>query len=220
MTIEFVEFPKMARLSREVVITEKLDGTNAAVLIAEYDARYGDAIADAMAAQSMVAQVGNLRLFAQSRSRFITPTDDNFGFAAWVRDNAAELVKLGPGRHFGEWWGSGIQRKYGLTEKRFSLFNVLRWAAHGTEPQTFPTGDPRVTRTQDVAPACCHIVPILFRGPFDTDHAEIALEMLRTKGSRAAPGFTNPEGIVVFHIAGNVGFKKTLGDDGNKGARK
>ena len=29
----------------------------------------------------------------------------------------------------------------------------------------------------------------------------------------------NPEGIVVFHIAGNVGFKKTLGSDGAKGEK-
>ena len=31
MSIEFVGFPKMARLSREIIITEKIDGTNAAV---------------------------------------------------------------------------------------------------------------------------------------------------------------------------------------------
>ena len=30
---EFIEFPKMARLSREVIVTEKLDGTNAQIFI-------------------------------------------------------------------------------------------------------------------------------------------------------------------------------------------
>ena len=29
-----------------------------------------------------------------------------------------------------------------------------------------------------------------------------------------------PEGIVVWHIAGNVGFKKTLGSDGHKRGEK
>jgi hypothetical protein len=80
----------------------------------------------------------------RSRSRWITPDDDNFGFAAWVEANRDELLTLGPGRHFGEWWGSGIQRGYGLPkgEKRFSLFNVSRW------------GESR--------PACCHVVPVLY----------------------------------------------------------
>lgn len=29
-------------------------------------------------------------------------------------------------------------------------------------------------------------------------------------GSVAAPGFANPEGVVIYHTAGNVLFKKTL----------
>ena len=52
-----------------------------------------------------------------------------FGFARWVETNRERLITLlGPGLHFGEWWGSGIQRGYGLTkgDKRFSLFNVER----------------------------------------------------------------------------------------------
>ena len=118
MNIPFVEFPKMPRLSREIIVTEKIDGTNAQVYI-------GD----------------DGTILAGSRTRWITPENDNFGFAAWVRDNTDELLKLGPGSHFGEWWGAGIQRRYGLNEKRFSLFNVARW------------GEER--------PACCSVVPVL-----------------------------------------------------------
>ena len=33
--LEFREFPKIARLSREVIISEKIDGTNAQILITE-----------------------------------------------------------------------------------------------------------------------------------------------------------------------------------------
>src|SRR5436305_1822690 len=101
--IEFNAFPKIARLNRECVITEKIDGTNASILIDE------DGV-----------------VMAGSRTRWITPENDNFGFAKWVEANKSELMKLGVGHHFGEWWGSGIQRGYGLTkgEKRFSLFNV------------------------------------------------------------------------------------------------
>ena len=190
ITAEFQGFPKLARLSREVIVTEKIDGTNAQVFISE-----------------------DGTLLAGSRTRWITPEDDNFGFAAWVQAHRDELLTLGPGRHFGEWWGKGIQRGYGLSERRFSLFNVQRWALHGSQPQTFPTADPRVTRTQDVLPPCCGLVPVLYRGLFDTSVVDGCLESLRLYGSIAAPGFTQPEGVVVFHVAGNVGFKKTAERD-------
>lgn len=189
-TPEFTAFPKMARLCRECIVTEKIDGTNAQVLITE-----------------------DGQIYAGSRTRWVTPENDNFGFAAWVRDHAEELLTLGPGRHFGEWWGQGIQRNYGLDEKRWSLFNVSRWCLHDQEPQRIPTADPRIVKRQDVLPPCCHLVPVMFRGIFDTLHVDHALMDLELYGSKAAPGFMKPEGIVVFHIAGNVGFKRTLEKD-------
>lgn len=168
--MDFLEFPKMPRLAREVVVTEKLDGTNACIGITE-----------------------DGRMFTGSRSRWITPQEDNYGFAAWAEKHKEELLELGDGRHFGEWWGAGIQRRYGLQEKRFSLFNVFRWA--------------------ETRPACCGVVPVLYMGVFDTAAIDGVLEALQTNGSVAAPGFMKPEGIVVFHVAGNVGFKKTLEKD-------
>jgi hypothetical protein len=190
--LEFCGFPKMARLSREIVITEKIDGTNAQILI-----------------------TGDGDVFAGSRTRWITPKDDNFGFAKWVEGNKQELLKLGQGRHFGEWWGSGIQRGYGLTkgERRFSLFNVSRWALYGTEPKKVLTADPRVEKYQDVLPEICSLVPELYRGDFDTHEVDRILEHLKLNGSYAAKGFMNPEGVIVFHTAGNVGFKKTIEND-------
>ena len=188
--MDFQEFPKMARLAREIIVSEKIDGTNAQVCIAD-----------------------DGTLLAGSRTRWITPADDNHGFAAWVQAHRDELLTLGPGRHFGEWWGAGIQRRYGLGEKRFSLFNVQRWALHGTEPRTYPTADPRVSRTQDVLPPCCGVVPVLYRGPFDTARIDDILLSMAVGGSVAAPGFMQPEGVVVFHTAGNMGFKKTIEKD-------
>jgi hypothetical protein len=181
---EFLSFPKMGRFSREVVVTEKIDGSNAQVFIAEMEGHVPD---------GCVAVVGGLAIFAGSRSRWITPSEDNFGFASWVKQNAECLAELGPGRHFGEWWGSGIQRRYGLTEKRFSLFNTHRW------------GESR--------PACCHVVPVLWRGQFDDFDAELEIKKLLANGSVAAPGFGNPEVIVIYHTAAGVGFKKTIDKD-------
>lgn len=177
-TFQFVGFPKVPRLHKEVIVTEKIDGTNAAVIITE-DGKIG----------------------AQSRTRLISPFEDNFGFARWVHDNANELMLLGPGHHFGEWWGSGIQRGYGLPkgEKRFSLFNVDRW-------------------TDDtVRPRCCHVVPVLARGVFGFEDIQLAFGNLQFYGSRAAPGFMNPEGVMVYHTAARTYFKRTFGGDGHKG---
>jgi hypothetical protein len=193
---EFMSFPKMGRLSREVIVSEKIDGTNAQIYITD-----------------------DGQMLIGSRTRWITPESDNFGFARWATEHKDELLQLGPGRHFGEWWGSGIQRGYGLPkgEKRFSLFNVSRWCLSGQTPSRITTGDPRIEKHQDVLPACCHLVPVLYRGVFDTAFIEGALTLLGAKGSFAAPGYQNPEGIIAYHVAAGVGFKKTLGDDGHKG---
>jgi hypothetical protein len=177
MLPEFNAFPKIPRLFREIVITEKLDGTNA---------------------QIVVSDDGNSIVAIGSRNKWITPEDDNFGFARWVRDNEQELLKLGPGHHFGEWWGAGIQRRYGLSEKRFSLFNTKRWNA------------------ENPPPACCHVVPVLRVDLMNTQCIHNILGELREAGSLAAPGFMDPEGIMIYHTAANQYFKYTF-DDNHKG---
>lgn len=186
--IEFIEFPKIARLSREITVSEKIDGTNAQILIHPGPLELG-----------LDTQVGTATFIrAGSRSRWISTADDNFGFAKWVYANAHELVTLGEGSHFGEWWGSGIQRGYGLPkgEKRLSLFNTDRWS------------DEKGAR-----PACCHVVPVLYDGMFDPFDASHTLTDLELNGSKAAPGFMNPEGIVIWHTAARTYFKKTADRD-------
>jgi len=128
-----------------------------------------------------------------SRTRWITPEDDNFGFAKWAHANREELLQLGPGSHFGEWWGQGIQRGYGLKERRFSLFNTSRWS--------------------EARPSCCGVVPILYQGPFYTSALSMAIELLEQNGSQASPGFPKPEGITIYHTAGGHYYKKTLEKD-------
>jgi hypothetical protein len=182
----FEEFGKIARLSRECVVTEKIDGTNAQVYIAED---------------------GTVR--AGSRNRWLTVEADNFGFARWVADHEDGLrTGLGIGRHFGEWWGSGIQRRYGLDHKRFSLFNTGRWVSQYGGESRAPLGE-----KQGYAPACCDVVPVLYTGLFDTAQIATTLAFLGATGSVAAPGFMAPEGVVVWHEAARQLFKKTLKKD-------
>jgi hypothetical protein len=181
LQIPFEPFPKIPRYARGVTITEKLDGTNASIYIDDEG-----------------------RFLVGSRTRWITPgkLTDNYGFAAWALENKDELMKLGHGHHFGEWWGVGIQRQYGLGHRRFSLFNTARWS-----------------RPEAVLPACCSVVPVLYSGDMAGASVSDTIDMLRRGGSVAAPGFMDPEGIVVFHHAAKAMFKVTLDGDGNKGKK-
>lgn len=180
--MDFQPWPKLHRLFRDITVTEKIDGSNAQVWISD--------------------DLQTVR--AGSRTRWISPSTeenrgaDNFGFARWVEQNREELLKLGPGHHYGEWYGCGIQRHYDLSERRFALFNSRRWTSQNT-------------------PSCCRVVPILYTGPMDTHAVKETLDKLRIFGSVAVPGFMNPEGIVVF-VQGTM-YKVTLdNNDGHKGA--
>lgn len=177
--IEFIAWPKTTRLFRDIVITEKIDGTNAAIIITDD------------------GQVG-----AQSRNHLLTREGDNHGFCNWVLDNADALVELlGRGRHFGEWWGKGVGRKYDRQDRSFSLFNTAQW------------GTMVPTRLDDARIDC---VPVLYEGVFDQLIIEEQLRSLREYGSMAAPGFMDPEGVCIYHTQTRVVQKVTL-DNNDKG---
>lgn len=209
---KFTPWPKIPRLFRECTITEKIDGTNAAIHIVPWEPSFSvfDSTVTAYSNFHFPLVTMSLTLggqiygfWAQSRKRLLStnPGGDNHGFVQWVQSNAESLLAdLGEGLHYGEWWGSGINRGYGLHEKRFSLFNTKRWG--GVEFKT-----PGL--------AC---VPVLHEGQFSTQSARYWLRQLAEEGSRAAPGYDKPEGVVVFHKAANELFKITIeGDDAPKG---
>jgi hypothetical protein len=191
--MDFEPFPKIPRLRRGFTITEKIDGTNASILVGEFEGL----------SHGTIAHLDNqpVGVQAASRTRLITPgkSTDNHGFAHWVYENADELASiLGPGRHFGEWWGLGIQRGYGMGRKVFSLFNTSRW-----ESLDMYVGD-----------ADLRSVPVLETGDrFDSSYADHAINELTTGGSVAAGGFMRPEGIVIYHHALNGYFKQTIDKD-------
>ena len=210
--IEFRPWSKIPRLYREMVVTEKIDGSNAAIGIVELTSdeamwdgsELPEGIFHVVEEHDLTgpATVKYFGVYAQSRSRLITPgkSTDNYGFAQWVQQNVASLLlDLGPGLHFGEWWGSGINRGYGLPkgEKRFSLFNTSRY------------GDGRALNTPGLG-----VVPVLFEGDFGDYGVDFAMATLEGQGSQAAPGFKRPEGVVVYHTAANHCFKVTIENDG------
>ncbi len=172
-TSEYPSFKKIPRLNKPMVVTEKIDGTNGLVFVGED---------------------GTVR--AGSRNRWLDKGQpDNYGFRAWVEAHEDELRTLGPGYHYGEWWGQGINgNRYGLTEKRFSLFNVERY--------------------KDISPLCWSTVPVLgMYETFDTDLVRGHVETLRRLGSVAVPGCMRPEGVVVYHEGGGHLYKVLCEND-------
>jgi hypothetical protein len=165
----FQAWPKIPRLENErFQISEKIDGTNGCIIITLHNQMgnknciYTDYIYD---------------VYAQSRSKLITPENDNFVFAKWVKENAVQLINdLGVGYHYGEWWGQGINRGYGLDHKRFSLFNLRKQSS------------------------ICYNVPVISmqEGRFDMESLNIDVEYLKKNGSFAAPEYMKPEGLVIY----------------------
>ena len=216
--MEFQPFPKIPRYSRDCIITEKIDGTNAQIFIYDsFNVPNGNVIISPDPSIPWIMNDEGIAIAAGSRNRWLTSEKDNHGFAKWAKEHTEELLKLGPGRHFGEWWGKGIQRGYGLTEKRFSLFNVIRWnAAMFGQFKIKPwlnKGQIGPRPVYSSPPQCCSVVPVIAYGEHTSTLIEQSLTMLRECGSYAVEGYTNPEGVVIYHVAGNTLFKKTLKDD-------
>lgn len=199
----FVGFPKIPRMDGNMFITEKIDGTNACVVVtdASLPEEWSKRVMDVGNGYGL-----NGSIYAQSRNRIITPKEDNYGFAQFVWDNAAVLAQgLGQGSHYGEWWGRGINRAYGLDDRCFSLFNTGRWSKEAIEQGGM--GDLPVS-----------VVPLLVvHGSLDTTVVDSALANLLRWGSAAAPGFQSPEGVVVYHSKSGTYFKRTLEGDTHKG---
>ena len=168
--MEFKKFESIERFNSNITITEKVHGTNAQIIIDD---------------------AGNIQ--AASRTRLIYPGNDNFAFALFVEQNKVELIEaLGPGRHFGEWYGSGINSGYGMKngERKLALFYQY--------PKEKPL-PPQVT-----------MVPILYEGPFIEGIVEQTMNKLKTEGSAIQPGFMRPEGVVIRFGRNGAMFKKVF----------
>jgi hypothetical protein len=199
--IEFEAWPKTPRLSNGgVTITEKIDGTNACIVIFP-GYTTGDPVPEEVIGAFEFQGVGYY-VAAQSRKRMITPENDNAGFARWVKSNAEELVDLlGPGRHFGEWWGQGIQRRYNMDRKVFSLFNYHRFSKIAQERHDWRNRANAINVS---------MVPLIHVGRFSDAAIAESLNILRQNGSFASAEwgvrFDRPEGVIIRHrdLGGNL----------------
>lgn len=200
--MEHVGFPSIGRLYRDVCITEKIDGMNAAVVIDKVDS--DGSLVDSPALAGFVVGNSFYHIGAQSRNKMLT-LEDSFGL--WVFSNGFDLIHtLGEGRHFGEWWGKGIQRGYHQRRNWFSLFNTKRW---------------NIENTKHVDGLL--VVPILYEGIFDATEIQGCLNRLDMFGSMAAKQVADvkasAEGIMGWHTKLQTYFKITLDGDGHKGVK-
>jgi hypothetical protein len=180
MLPDFHKWPSIQRLSSETCyITEKIDGTNGVIYVPEDSAS---------------------PILAGSRERWLSNEDgtppvkqaDNFGFAAWVYERRDNLRRLGPGTHYGEFHGKGIQRKYGLTDNRWASFEY--W------------------RTFDIPGVC--VVPTLYEGEPVEGIIDQTVASLKASGSVLYPGFMQPEGVVItYKNMSKAKFKRLCDND-------
>lgn len=182
---EFIPFAKISHLKSPCIITEKIDGTNACLEITE------TSVTACSRTRRLVTTYADAPLVwhdVDAKGRGV----DNYGLGAWVVENCHLLAKLGPGRHFGEWYGRGIQRGYGLPGKRLAFFNTSMTDPGETVPEL-----------RDLI----RCTPVLYEGVFSELAIENAMATLLNQGSYVAPGFMHPEGVVVHFAHNRTSFK-------------
>lgn len=207
MRTAFTPYGKTPRLNRDIIVTEKIDGTNAAIRVEEGVWVNPSLWDEEGVTASIETEDTAYTLIAQSRNRIITPNSegrstDNAGFAGWVREHALPLaLLLGAGIHFGEWYGQGIQRAYGLDHKRFALFNPDRYKWES------------IVAAQ-LSGVAVETVPVLYRGPNSTSTIRGVVEDLRLGGSHLPEALFYPaEGAIVFHTASRQVYKVLCEND-------
>ena len=195
-TANYNSFPSIERLENiYCIISEKIDGTNGLIEINETNVRFG------------------------SRNRYISFSDDNAGFANFFRHYEAKLEDVAkdvitkelelngetltscnesyPLRIYGEWFGCGIQRGYGLKDKFFMPFSSF----YGEKLIEYQV--PNV------------ITPnIMYTGKFSMEVVGTCMQQLKLNGSGVVKDYKQPEGIVIFFPKYNFRLKETF--DGAK----
>ncbi len=193
---EWRKYPKTTRLSKcRMRITEKLDGTNAAIeIIEKLDGP------NIVLSYSRNRQLGEPKPYTTvledgSEKTYMSKEYEHFGFREWVKENAKRLSELLPvGIHYGEWCGPGIQKNpLGLPSKRFFLFN----------------GYPKDTEVEKAQGIGLFEVPTLYIGKFSIEKIEEVHNDLLSNGTKVFNSIEpkSPEGIIIN--AFGTRFKKT-----------
>lgn len=217
---QFKSWGSTPRFHKGLHITEKINGTNAGVSVQGF-AKGLRFLMESEDAKFVEGVDCDYLVRAQSRKRIITPGNDNFGFAAWVWENAGALANLlGYGYHYGEWYGEGIQKNpLAVQGRKWALFNTWHWGRPENLEKLKAAGIPGLTT-----------VPVLHDeqrdGPADYMTIPGIMESQSLYGSKAegaaliSEGFdweddryAEPEGIIVWQRETAQRYKILLRED-------
>lgn len=139
-------------------------------------------------------------MFTQSRTRDVTPDDDNLGFARWLLEQesvvrplleglvATAVAEFRPDARsvtlFGEWVGSGINGKVGISHvsKRYVLFGIVL-GGDGDDKSVWPEVQgvrDRYVEQASVSPERFSSAGIYFIKDFQTWEVEVDFNALET----------------------------------------
>ena len=121
----FQRWPDIESLGNVVKAARRCGGTSLVVTYRPKIKLHGTNAAVRVAADGAVT--------AQSRTRDITPDDDNYGFAAWVEGKADSFRWLAKGQEaifYGEWCGHGINDGTAVQQIGRKVFAIFEGPAH------------------------------------------------------------------------------------------
>lgn len=214
---QFKSWGSTPRFHKGLHITEKINGTNAGVSVQGFSK--GEGKFDPVNGRFVEGETMDYVVRAQSRKRLITPDSDNFGFAAWVWENAEGLANLlGFGYHYGEWYGEGIQKNpLAVQGRRWALFNTWHWGSK-----------PNLERLQAANIPGLTLVPVLHDEQRDgpADYKTIPNLLVDLEWGSKADGYMTlpnahkmdfhvegPEGIIVWQRETQQRYKILLRED-------
>ena len=140
-------------------------------------------------------------LVAQSRTRIITPDDDNAGFAAYVMEHADFYRSVVPEGWavFGEWCGQGIQAGMALNKLDHKVFAVFGATPAVDADEREWVVDPDAL-TQMLGPRV-HVIP-WYLEPFKVDFANPMAATMRMEAIIAEVEARDPWVADVFGVEG------------------
>jgi len=206
-------FPNKFNEQTEVVIQEKLHGTNARASVLPFMANTLMKKLKKLLRLSPAVEncYGSNRVEISSKSGYVGfYGEDVYGFAFHKAD-AFNKIKLGE-TVFGEIVGPGIQKNYsyGLKEQKFILFDVKVLQADGSQIWLTPDEVEAFAKERGF-----DMVPILYKGPYNK---ELAYALTKGKSEFNDKSEKVREGIVIkaakdYSIDGNKQALKWVSED-------
>jgi len=179
--LKYPSFPSIERIENiRCFINEKIDGTNGMIEITKDALRFG------------------------SRNTYLSSKEDNHGFYKFCKEYITYPVSdiiirrlypnnppTYPVRIYGEWFGKGIQRTYGLKARYFMPFNPYH-----ADALTY-CGVPYIVYPAE-----------LYSGKFSVSQLELCMDDLKLRGSKVIEDYMNPEGVVIYFPKYNFSLKR------------